>query len=97
LRSPRALGRGAIEGPGSWNYDFALLRSVALTEAIGLQFRTEFYNVFNHANLSRPVSLFGDPDFGKAYYGLNRTHSRFGDLPLENPSRRIQLGLRLEF
>jgi hypothetical protein len=91
------LGRGAIEGPGSWNYDFALLRSVALTEAIGLQFRTEFYNVFNHANLSRPVSLFGDPDFGKAYYGLNRTHSRFGDLPLENPARRVQFGLRLSF
>jgi len=99
------LGRGALKGPGFWNYDFALLRNIALTESVRLQFRAEFYNVFNHANLSRPVSFFSvdpltgdvDPEFGRAYYGLNRTFSRFGDLPLENPSRRIQFGLRLSF
>ena len=98
------VGRGAIKGPGFWNYDFAVLRDIGISEAIRLQFRAEFYNVFNHPNLSAPVTSFLDPrtgsvnpDFGKAYYGLNRTHSRFGDLPLENPSRRIQVGLRLEF
>jgi hypothetical protein len=100
------LGRGAILGPGFWNYDFALLRNIALTEGgLRLQFRVEFYNVFNHANLSPPVTNFFlgsdlksvNPDFGKAYYGLNRTFSRFGDLILENPSRSIQFGLRLEF
>ena len=98
------LGRGAIRGPGFWNYDFAVLRSVALTETIAWQFRVEFYNLFNHTNLSVPVTTLLDPftgsvnpDFGKAYYGLNRTFSRFGDLPLENPSRRIQFGLRLSF
>jgi hypothetical protein len=92
------LGRGAIAGPGSWNYDSALLRNIALTESgIRLQFRAEFYDVFNHANLSTAVSSLADPNFGLAYYGLNRTFSGFGDLPLENPSRTIQLGLRLEF
>jgi hypothetical protein len=98
-------GRGAFEGPGSWNYDFALLRSIALTESgIRLQFRAEFYNLLNHANLSSPISGLLDPatgavnpNFGKAYYGLNQTFSRFGGLPLENPSRSIQFGLRLEF
>ena len=100
------LGRGALKGPGSWNYDFALLRNIDLGESgIRLQFRAEFYNVFNHANLSRPKSFFFvdpftgsvNPDFGRAFYGLNRTFSRFGDLPLEEPSRRIQLALRLQF
>jgi hypothetical protein len=99
------VGRGAIRGPGFWNYDLALLRDIAITEGKQLQLRIEFYNVFNHANLSAPVTTyFSDPflgvvnpDFGKAFYGLNRNHSRFGDLPLENPSRRIQLGLRIEF
>jgi hypothetical protein len=92
------LGRGAIKGPGFWNYDFALLRNIPLTEdGMRLQFRAEFYNLFNHPNLSPPVSLFTEEDFGRAYYGLNRTFSRFGDLPLENPSRRIQFGLRFEF
>jgi hypothetical protein len=99
------VARGAIRGPGFWNYDLALLHDITLSEGKRLQFRVEFYNAFNHANLSAPVTTyFSDPflgivnpDFGKAYYGLNRTYSRFGDLPLESPSRRIQLGLRFEF
>jgi len=98
------LGRGALEGPGFWNYDFALLRNFRWREgAIRLQFRAEFYNLFNHANLSVPYTEYLDftgslnPKFGQAYYGLNRTYSRFGDLPLEDPSRRIQFGLRIQF
>ena len=27
------LGRGAIQGPGFWNYDFALLRTIAIPSA----------------------------------------------------------------
>jgi hypothetical protein len=75
-----------------------LLRNIALTDSGGrIQFRAEFYNVFNHANLSTPVSLFTAPNFGQAFYGLNQTFSRFGDLSLGSPSRKIQLGLRIEF
>jgi hypothetical protein len=91
-------GRGAIPGPGFWDYDFAVLRNIALAEGgARMQFRAEFYNVLNHANLSTPVSLFTAPNFGQAYYGLNQTFSRFGDLSLGSPSRKIQLGLRIEF
>jgi hypothetical protein len=92
------LGRGAIGGPGFWNYDFALLRNIVLTDGgVRMQFRAEFYNVFNHANLSTPFSATDGPNFGQAFYGLNPPFSRFGDLSLASPSRRIQLGLRLEF
>ena len=77
------VGRGAIRGPGFWNYDLALLRDIPLSEGKQLQFRVEFYNAFNHANLSAPVTVYladpflgvANPDFGKAYYGLNRSHS----------------------
>ncbi|MGH9632170.1 MAG: hypothetical protein ACRD7E_28020, partial [Bryobacteraceae bacterium] len=92
------LGRGAISGPGFWNYDFALLKNFALGEGSKrLQFRAEFYNLLNHANLSPPVSDFTRPDFGHAYYGRNHTFSRFGDLPLDTAARRIQLALRFRF
>ena len=80
------IGRGAIKGPGFWNYDFALLRQINLGRSgrFRLQFRAEFYNLFNHANLTAPVTnLFAGPAFGQAYYGLNREFSRFGELPLE--------------
>jgi hypothetical protein len=101
-----SLGRGSLPGPGFWGYDFALQKSFVLAgEDIRMQLRAEFYNVLNHANLSRPVSKIlvdpfanqVDPDFGKAFYGYNRTYSRFGDSPLENPSRAIQLAIRIEF
>jgi len=99
-----SLGRGAIPGPGFWNYDFAVLRSIKMSERVHLQFRAEFYNLFNHANLSAPVTQYAvdssgtlNTQFGQAYYGLNRTYSRFGDLPLENPSRRIQFAVRISF
>jgi hypothetical protein len=92
------VGRGAIPGPGFWNYDFALLRNIALTDGgVRIQFRAEFYNVFNHANLSTPFSALDRQNFGQAFYGLNPPFSRFGDLSLASPSRRIQLGLRIEF
>ena len=99
-----SLGRGAITGPGFWNYDFALLRNINVGETgVRVQFRAEFYNLFNHANLSAPITQYAlfdgslNPQFGQAFYGLNRTYSRFGDLPLENPSRRIQLAIRIWF
>jgi Carboxypeptidase regulatory-like domain len=98
------LGRGSIAGPGFWNYDFALLRNISRRESgARVQLRAEFYNLLNHANLSVPVTQYAtndgstNPAFGYAYYGLNRSYSRFGDLALENPSRRIQLAIRISF
>lgn len=98
------LGRGSLAGPGFWNHDFALLKSIPVSERVRVQFRAEFYNLFNHANLSTPASIYGssvpgpgDPGFGIASYGVNRSFSRFGDLPLESAARRIQLALRIEF
>jgi hypothetical protein len=45
------IGRNAFRGPGSWGLDFGLYKRFAITERVGLQFRSEFYNVFNHPNL----------------------------------------------
>jgi hypothetical protein len=91
-------GRGAIPGPGFWNYDFAVLRNIGLTDGgARMQFRAEFYNVLNHANLSAPVSLLTAPNFGQAFYGLNPLFSTFGDLSLGSSSRKVQLALRIEF
>ena len=95
---PGSLGRNALRGPGSWNYDMAVMRSFAIRESrTRVQFRAEFYNVFNHANLLPPVSDFSAADFGVAYAGRSRTFSRFGELPLDTASRRIQFAVRISF
>jgi hypothetical protein len=99
------VARNAIKGPDFWNYDAAIIREIQASERTHLQFRAEFYNAFNHANLSAPVTTYLldptqhtlNPDFGKAFYGLDAGHSRFGALPLGSASRTIQLGLRITF
>src|SRR5262249_28445637 len=44
-------GRNSFRSPGFWNLDGGLYKNIALNERYSLQFRAEFYNVFNHANL----------------------------------------------
>ncbi|MBI1894990.1 MAG: TonB-dependent receptor [Acidobacteria bacterium] len=93
------LGRNAIAGPSAWNCDFALMRTVPLfREGLRAQFRFEAYNVFNHANLSVPVTNLDAPEFGITYAGRSRSYySRFGELPLDSPARRLQFALRFQF
>jgi outer membrane receptor protein involved in Fe transport len=43
--------RNAFRGPGLWNVDMALYKTFRLGERYKLQFRSEFYNILNHANL----------------------------------------------
>ncbi len=43
--------RNAFRRPGFWNVDGGVYKNFEITERIGMQFRAEFYNVFNHANL----------------------------------------------
>jgi hypothetical protein len=42
--------RNAFRGPGAWNFDFGIHKNFQVTERIGLQFRTEMFNAFNHSN-----------------------------------------------
>ncbi len=42
--------RNQFFGPNYWNLDTNFYKSFKLTERFGLQFRGEFYNIFNHHN-----------------------------------------------
>ncbi|MBZ5667342.1 MAG: TonB-dependent receptor [Acidobacteriia bacterium] len=48
-------GRNSLTGPGFVNFDFSLFKSFQL-ERFKLEFRSEFFNVFNHTNLGLPNS-----------------------------------------
>jgi hypothetical protein len=43
-----------FHGPGISNFDMALLKDLRLTESKSLQFRAEFFNIFNHAQFTNP-------------------------------------------
>jgi hypothetical protein len=50
------LARNAPRGPGFWQSDLIFNKRIPLTEKVKLEFRTEIFNVFNHANFANPSS-----------------------------------------
>jgi hypothetical protein len=45
---------GSVSGPGQNNWDFSIIKNTPLTEGVTLQFRSEFYNVWNHPQFNPP-------------------------------------------
>ena len=52
------LGRDQIFGPGFVNFDFSVTKNFQLRERLMLQFRAEFFNIFNHPNFALPTNSF---------------------------------------
>jgi hypothetical protein len=59
------LGRNALHGPGALSFNFSAFKNFRITEQRRLQFRSEFFNLFNHTNLSNPNGTMSSPSFGK--------------------------------
>lgn len=49
-------GMGILRGPGQFNFDASLLKNIRITERQLVQFRAEFFNLFNHPQFSNPGS-----------------------------------------
>ncbi|MDD5542712.1 MAG: TonB-dependent receptor [Acidobacteriia bacterium] len=47
---PGNAGRGVVRGPGVQRWDFSVFKNIKIRENFRAQFRTEMFNVFNHAN-----------------------------------------------
>lgn len=47
-------GVGIVRGPHQLNFDFSVLKETSITERQKLQFRAEFFNIFNHAQFALP-------------------------------------------
>jgi hypothetical protein len=91
------LGRGAIRGKPLTTMDFSLNKNWSIRERVGLQFRAEFFNLFNHANFvgfNTGLSFVGnstDPLFGQ------NTNGGFGTLNATQRPREIQFGVKMTF
>jgi len=76
--------RGAVNGPGLWRYDMALLKNTRIRESVNLQFRAEAFNLFNHTNFQTVGTTL-------------TTTSTFGHVTAVRDPRIMQLGLKLNF
>lgn len=86
---PFSLGNEArldptLSAQGINNWDFSVSKMTRLTERVGLDFRAEFFNLFNRVEFGPPNTSFGGALFGKITSQAN------------NP-RQIQFSLRASF
>jgi hypothetical protein len=97
------LGRNVLRGFGAWQADVGLQRQFHVTERLGLRFRAEFFNIFNHPNFGNPVSLLTSPLFGRSTQTLANSLGSGGANGGLNPlyqiggSRSVQFALKLQF
>jgi hypothetical protein len=60
------FGRNMLRGFGATQADLGLQRQFQLTEKMGLRFRSEFFNLFNHLNFGNPNNTLNSPLFGRS-------------------------------
>jgi hypothetical protein len=83
-------GRRFFHGPGINNWDFALLKDTMINERFNIQFRAEFFNIFNHTQFLTPIGITG-------FNGTAATSSSFGQVSGAAAPRIGQLSLKLNF
>jgi hypothetical protein len=76
-------GRNIVEGPPYRDYDMSAMKRFKTSERTALEFRADFFNLFNHPNFNTPNRYFGTATFGTITSAL---------FP-----RLIQFGLRFSF
>ncbi len=58
------VGKGALRGPNSWTWDMGFFKDFPFAERYKVQFRVEYFNIFNHANFGSPASSLSAAGFG---------------------------------
>jgi Carboxypeptidase regulatory-like domain len=82
------LGRNTFRGPAFYNFDFALIKDTPFgrrrsgAELVDLQFRSEFFNLFNIVTMGLPANILNGSGFGE----ISKTAGN---------SRQIQFSLKL--
>jgi len=97
------FGRNVLRGFGAWQADVAFQRQFHLTEKVGLRFRGEFFNLFNHPNFGPPDNNITDALFGQSTQtlasslGSGGANGGFNPLYQIGGPRSVQLALKLQF
>ena len=77
------LGKGAVRGMPITTVDFSVAKNWRLEERYGVQFRAEFFNLFNHTNF--------------VGFDTDIRNASFGTLNAAQAPREIQLGVKFTF
>jgi hypothetical protein len=94
--------RNLLRGPGTWQFDLGTGKTFPLSERARLEFRSEFYNIFNHPQLGQPQATFNPANttgFGSIINTVNLNTAIVSPItPVGSGTpREMQFALRLEF
>ena len=85
-----SLGRNVVIGPTFNNVDLSIIKNTEFAERLHVQFRAEFFDVFNHANFGPPGAVVGTPAFGQ----ITSTRFQTGE---SGSSRQIQFAVKVSY
>lgn len=85
-----SLGRNVVIGPTFNNVDLSIMKNTKVGERLHVQFRAEFFDVFNHANFGPPGTVVGTPAFGQ----ITSTRFQTGE---SGSSRQIQFAVKVSY
>lgn len=83
------VGRNILQGPGLVETDLSLTKMFSFADRLKLQFRSEFFNIFNHTNFNTPNPVV----YASATGGPSPTAGVISSTT--TTSRQIQFGLKL--
>jgi hypothetical protein len=94
--------RNLFRGPGTWQIDMGVAKTFPIAERMQLEFRSEFYNIFNHPQLGQPQVTFNPSKpagFGSIINTVNLNTAIVSPItPVGSGTpREIQFALRLDF
>jgi hypothetical protein len=82
---PGSEGRNAFNASNYTNFDFSLTKTSHLTEWLTMELRADFFNIFNHPNMTNPLLPgFGIDVFGSSHPSANGSRLIAGADPAAN-------------
>jgi hypothetical protein len=91
------VGRNPLRGPQQTNVDFSVIKRFPLAEAKSIEFRAEFFNLFNHVNFDNPVNNLNTANVDQST-GQIITPGDFGRITsTSNNPRLIQFAVKFNF
>jgi hypothetical protein len=113
IPAPGAYGnlvRNQLHGPNFWQADMVMNKRLRVTETANVEFKAEFFNIFNHTNFANPVATLpnalgtGTNQLQPGQAFTRATAGTFGTLTSTvgrtvglGTSRQIQFALRVNF
>jgi hypothetical protein len=96
---PGSLPRNSFRGPALANFDFSVLKNTYFgkDDRMNVQFRAEFFNLWNNVNFLQPVSQMGQFVSFPGYAGYLIPNPFFGQILQARPPRQVQFGLKFVF